>query len=150
MINKKKMNTLCSKCIICIICVICVLCTLSITYLIYYKSKNTFKNSSNTSNTIKEPFDYFTCTMNLNDIDPKFVNNYTKFDGKSVKCGPCEGATLKMNISTCNTDANGNLSTSCIPNASIISSYGNPITFKGGINTSQINANSLNNFFCIY
>ena len=75
MINKKKMNTLCSKCII---CVICVLCTLSITYLIYYKSKNTFKNSSNT---LKEPFDYFTCTMNLSDIDPKVVNDYMNLDG---------------------------------------------------------------------
>lgn len=145
MINKKKMNTLCSKCIICIICVICVLCTLSITYLIYYKSKNTFKNSSNT---VKEPFDFFSCTMNLNDIDPKFANNYKNYDGKSVKCGPCEGATLHINISTCPTDINGNLSTSCIPNASIISSYGNPITFKSGINTSQITPYALDKFFC--
>jgi hypothetical protein len=128
--------------------IICILCTLSITYLIYYKSSFTFKNTQNTftnsSNTLKEPFDYFTCTMNLSDIDPKFSNNYMKFDGKSVKCGPCEGATLKINISNCHTDKKGNLSINCKPNALINSSQGNPIIFP-----SIITPNNLSNFFCI-
>ena len=137
MLNKKKMNTLCSKCIICIICVIC---TLSITYLIYYKSKNTFKNSSNT---LKEPFDYFTCAMNLSDIDPKVVNDYMNLDGKSVQCGHCKGATLKMNITTCKTDVNGNLSINCNPNALIKSSQGNPIIYNKSISPYE-----LNKFFC--
>ena len=135
MLNKKK--------IVIIIFIICILCTLSITYLIYYKSSFTLKNSQNS---LKEPFDYFTCTMNLRDIDPKFANNYMKYDGKSVKCGPCEGATLNMNITNCETDANGNLSTNCRPNTSsnITSSQGNPIVFP-----YNISPNNLNNFFCI-
>jgi hypothetical protein len=130
-----------------IIFIICVFCTLSITTLNYYKSTFTSKNlqyTLNTTNSIKEPFDYFTCTMNLRDIDPKFAHNYMKYDGKSVKCGPCEGATLTMNISNCNTDANGNLATNCHPNALITSSQGNPIVFP-----YSISPNSLNNFFCI-
>lgn len=132
MSNKKK--------ILIIIFIIFALCTLSITYLIYYKSKNTFKNSLNT---LKEPFDYFTCSMKLSDIDPKIVNDYMNLNGKSSKCGPCEGATIKMNITTCKTDEKGNLSTSCSPNAIIKSSQGNPIIYN-----KSISPNNLNNFFC--
>ena len=142
MINKKQSSVLTK--VLTITFIICVLCILSITTLIYYKSIFKPKNSLNSPNTSKEPFDYFTCTMNLRDIDPKFAHNYMKYDGKSVKCGPCEGATLTMNISNCNTDANGNLATNCNPNALITSSQGNPIVFP-----YSISPNSLNNFFCI-
>jgi hypothetical protein len=145
MINKKQSSVLTT--VLTITFIICILCILSITTLNYYKSTFTSKNlqyTSNTTNSIKEPFDYFTCTMNLSDIDPKFSNNYMKFDGKSVKCGPCEGATLKINISNCHTDKKGNLSINCKPNALINSSQGNPIIFP-----SIITPNNLSNFFCI-
>ena len=137
--NKKKILT--------IILIICIFCILSITTLIYYKSSFTLKNSLSSlntfnstklSNTIKEPFDFFTCTMNLNNIDKKFVNNYMMFDGKSITNGPCRYGTLKMNISTCPVNANGNISSSCIPSQSIISSLGNPIIFTYDINPSNI------------
>ena len=73
-----------------------------------------------------------------------YVNNYMTYDSKSVSCGPCKGATLKMNISTCPVDANGNASSSCNPTASITSSQGNPILFP-----FEINSKNLTNFFCI-
>lgn len=148
MLNKKKILI-----IICIIFIICVLCTLSITTLIYYKSKNTFKNSSSSSNSLSssnssnkliEPFDYFTCTMNLNDIEQKFVKNYMNFDSKSVKCGPCEGATLKININPCTKTNDTTLDSICAPNGSITSSQGNPIKFP-----YNISPNNLTKFFCV-
>lgn len=152
MINKKQSSVLTKvlTTLLTITFIICILCILSITTLIYYKSSFKPKslqytlNTSITTNSLKEPFDYFTCTMNLRDIDPKFANNYMKFDGKSVKCGPCEGATLKMNITNCHTDEKGNVSINCKPNALINSSQGNPIIFP-----SIITPNNLSNFFCI-
>jgi hypothetical protein len=92
----------------------------------------------------KEPFNSFTCTMKLNNIDPKFKDNYLKFDNQHVKCGPCANSKLKLDINTCSVDDNGSTLFPCTPSGSIISSYGNPITF-----TYDITTENLKNFFCI-
>ena len=102
-------------------------------------------NSNNNINTSLEPFDYYTCTLNLENIDPKFLKNYMKFDNKSIKCGPCKDATLKLNISTCPTDQNGSSISNCKQTSSIVSSQGNPIKkFPYEISISQ-----MNKYFCI-
>jgi len=92
----------------------------------------------------KEPFDFFTCTMTLNNIDPKFKDNYLKFNNRHVSCGPCKDATLKVNINTCPVDENGSTLPYCKQTGSITSSFGNPIVF-----TYDVTPDSLGNFFCI-
>ena len=92
----------------------------------------------------KEPFDFFTCTMTLNNIDPKFKNNYLKFDNQHVSCGPCKDATLKLNINTCPVDENGSTISNCKQSGSIKSSFGNPIVF-----TYDVTPDNMGNFFCI-
>jgi len=143
MINKKQSTKKVIVLVVLVISVICILCILSITTLNYNKSSFTLKNLYNSFNSIKEPFDFFTCTINLKDIDQKYVDNYMQFDGKSGKCGPCDGATLKMNIETCHTDANGKPSYACNPSASITSSISNNINFP-----YPLSASYLNYFFC--
>jgi len=92
-----------------------------------------------------EPFDFFTCTMTLNDINNKFKNEYlTKFDNKHVSCGPCKNATLKLNINTCPIDEYGSPSLKCIQEGFIKSSFGNPILFK-----YDISSENMSKFFCI-
>ena len=113
--------------------IIIIIIILFIIYNLY--AKNTNGN--------KEPFDFFTCTMNLKDIDPRFKDEYMKFDNMHVSCGPCQNATLKMNIMTCPTNANGSPSPNCIQNATIESSLGNSITYPSFVNTQNIK-----NFFC--
>lgn len=160
MINKKQSSKLLHTILV---TVVCSLWILSITVIIYYILSFAFKNSYNNvkehfiKNTVPSttqaptttkpyinPLDYFTCTMNLTNIAPNYVNNYMTYDSKSVSCGPCKGATLKMNITTCPVDANGNASSSCKPTALITSSLGNPILFP-----FEINSKNLTNFFCI-
>ena len=74
--------------------------------------------------------DYFTCTMTLNDIDPKLVSEYMKYDNKHIPYGPCKNGTLKMVVNTCAVDENGVQSPNCKPNANVVSSEGNPITYS--------------------
>jgi len=92
----------------------------------------------------KEPFDFFTCTMTLNNIDPKFKDNYLKFDNQHVSCGPCKDATLKLNINTCPVDENGSTISNCRQTGSITSSFGNPIVY-----TYDVTPDNISNFFCI-
>ena len=128
MLNKKLTNIIFNITIIIII--------LFSIYIIYYLyTKNTNGNT--------EPFDFYTCTMNLKDIDPMFVNEYMKYDGKSVVCGPCKGATLKMNIMPCPNNPDGTLSNICKQNANIVSSNGKPVIYP-----SYITPINIKNFFC--
>jgi hypothetical protein len=92
-----------------------------------------------------EPFDFFTCSMTLNDINHKFKNEYlTKFNNKHVSCGPCKNATLKLNINTCPIDEYGSPSSKCKQEGFIKSSFGNPILFK-----YDISSENMSKFFCI-
>jgi hypothetical protein len=74
--------------------------------------------------------DYFTCTMTLNDIDPKLVSEYMKYDNKSIPNGSCKNATLKIVVNTCAVDENGVQSPNCKANANVVSSKGNPISYS--------------------
>jgi hypothetical protein len=113
-------------------------------YLIYNQYTQTAKiNQSSQNKKSIEPFDFFTCTMNLQNIDPKFVDEYKQFDGRHVACGPCQDSTLRLNITTCPTNANGSASPECYQNASIKSSLGKPITY-----TKNVTPQNIKDFFC--
>jgi len=54
------------------------------------------------------------CTVSLIDINPMFVKNYMQYDGQQIKCfnklsskAYCIGGTLKMDVKSVGTDANG-------------------------------------------
>jgi hypothetical protein len=90
----------------------------------------------------KRPF--FTCYVNLSDIDPKMVSTYMNIDNKIAKCGPCENALVRMQVEPCPTDNNGIVNTKCSSQIQIYSSQDMPIGFKKYINPSNIS-----NFFCL-
>jgi hypothetical protein len=91
-----------------------------------------------------DPFAFFNCTLNLENVTPQFKQNYLKFNNKNVMCGPCEGATLKVNVNTCSLDENGVPLPYCKENAKVVSSFGNPIIFKYDVTPQNISK-----FFCI-
>jgi len=93
---------------------------------------------------IKENFNYFTCSMTLNDVNPKFKEDYLKFHNRTAKCGDCENALIKLNVNTCPVDEYGSPSPYCKPSGFIESSLGNPITFK-----YDISPQNMKKFFCI-
>lgn len=94
--------------------------------------------------TVLEPFDYFKCTMDIENIDPRFISNYTKFNNKHISCNKCKDATLYLNLKQCATDANGSIDDNCIPSGTITSSLGNPISFP-----YEISPENISKFFCI-
>ena len=54
------------------------------------------------------------CTVSLTNINPMFVKNYMQYDGQPIKCfnklsskAYCVGGTLKMDVKSVGTDANG-------------------------------------------
>ena len=54
------------------------------------------------------------CTVSLTNINPMFVKNYMQYDGQPIKCfnklsskAYCAGGTLKMDVKSVGTDANG-------------------------------------------
>lgn len=54
------------------------------------------------------------CTVSLTNINPMFVKNYQQYDGQKIKCfnklsskAYCLGATLKMDVKSIGTDADG-------------------------------------------
>jgi hypothetical protein len=91
----------------------------------------------------KEPF-YFNCTMTLDNMNPQFINTYTKFHNQHVSCGPCTNATLKMVINPCPLGSNGIPDPNCKQKATIESSSGNPIVFSYDITPKNISR-----YFCI-
>jgi hypothetical protein len=114
--------------------IIFIICFTILIIVMYNMNKN-IKN---------EPFDFFTCTMNIDNIDPKFKDNYLKYDNQHVSCGPCKDATLKININTCPVDEYGSTLPNCQQKGSITSSFGNPIIF-----TYDVTPENMSKFFCI-
>ena len=54
------------------------------------------------------------CTVSLTNINPMFIKNYMQYDGQPIKCfnklsskAYCVGGTLKMEVKSVGTDANG-------------------------------------------
>jgi hypothetical protein len=54
------------------------------------------------------------CTVSLTNINPMFIKNYMQYDGRPIKCfnklsskAYCVGGTLKMDVKSVGTDANG-------------------------------------------
>ena len=112
-----------------IICIIIFI--VSILYNYYF-----FKN--------KELFDdFFTCTLQLDNIDPKFKNEYTQYNNKSVSCGVCKRATLNVIVNTCPVDSNGSPIPPCNQKATLTSSFGNPISFDNIVTPQNVSK-----FFC--
>ena len=109
-------------------------------YLEIYKKKSSNQTPFQTpfqtpyqtpfQNPIESFRDWFTCTLNLQGIDPKMVDEYMKYDNQHIKQGRCKNAKLRINIaSTCPTTANGGTSSNCMQTASINSSQGDMIEF---------------------
>ena len=123
---KQNMNLNITLILVCIIIFI-----ISILYNNYYFTK-------------KEQFnDFFTCTLQLDNIDPKFKDEYTKYNNQSVSCGVCKRATLNVIVNTCPIDSNGSPITPCYQKATLTSSFGNPISFD-----STVTPQNISNFFC--
>ena len=117
--------------------------------MIIYLSYTSNKTYFNTESYIDNPYnpDEYTCTVNLNNIDPKFKDNYMKFDKKRVPDGKCKGAIINMNINTCPTDDNGSPISNCRQSISIVSSKTTtPVTY----NLSIITTDNLKQFFGFY
>ena len=91
-----------------------------------------------------EPFDYFSCTMTLDNISPNFIKNYLKYNNQHISCGTCANASLKMVVNPCPQDENGVPDPNCKQKASIESSLGNPVVF-----TFDITPKNISRFFCI-
>ena len=88
--------------------------------------------------------DWFTCTMTLQDVDPKIVDEYMKYDNQHIKCGQCKNAKLRLNINTCPTNINGSSTPNCVQTASIQSSLGDNIQFPLFAKLENIKT-----FFCL-
>lgn len=92
----------------------------------------------------KEPFnDFFTCTLQLDNIDPKFKDEYMQYNNKSVSCGVCKRATLNVNVNTCPIDNNGSPKTPCYQKATLTNSFGTPISLD-----TTVTPQTISNFFC--
>ena len=148
MLELIKINKTIKKLIFVILFVI--LFVVSILLCIRLKQYDTNMNNINYINNFKNVDDYpeFSCFLKLTNIDPKFVNNYTKLDGKIPKCGPCQNAKLKVKVLPCMTDSTdpNNLMNkyNCKQTAYIATSEGLDVNYYRGVNPTD-----LNNFFCL-
>ena len=92
----------------------------------------------------KEPFDdFFTCTLQLDNIDPKFKDEYMQYNNQSVSCGVCKRAKLIVNVNTCPVDENGTPIPYCIQKSTLTNSFGTPISFE-----SKVTPQKVADFFC--
>ena len=139
--NKQKNNTILNNTILNFTLFFILAYLIYIQYTQYTQTVKTNQSSQNKHSI--EPFDFFTCTMNLKNINPRIVDEYKKFDGRHIACGPCQDATLSMNINTCPTNENGSPSPDCIQSANIKSSLGKPITY-----TKTVTPQNIKDFFC--
>jgi len=94
---------------------------------------------------LKEKKESFDCTLHINDIDPRHVDNYMKFNNTRIRCGICNKSRLNVKIeSTCPTNPiTGSALDSCKKQVNITSSYGIPIVFN-----DELSPDSVNQFFC--
>ena len=112
-----------------IICI--VIFTVSICYNYYYFKKKELFN------------DFFTCTLQLDNIDPKFKAEYMQYNNKSVSCGVCKRATLNVNVNTCPVDSNGSPISGCTQKATLTNSFNTPISLD-----TTVTPQNISNFFC--
>lgn len=95
--------------------IITLLITLSIIILISCLFTRIRHNIYNIYNICREGFTTGDiCTVSLTNINPMFVKNYMQYDGQQIKCfnklsskAYCVGGTLKMDVKSVGTDANG-------------------------------------------
>jgi len=122
------------------IIILCILCILIFFIIFRFLKEN--NNTFTFNKTKKESFD---CTLHINDIDPKHIDNYMKYDKTRARCGICNNSILRVNIkSTCPTDAStGSTLINCKQQGNITSSYGIPIVFN-----NVLSPDNINNFFC--
>lgn len=138
--NKKQTNTILNFILLFILA-----------YFIYYQYNiDKFENSKptiNDSNYSK------TCTLNINDLDHRTLDDYNKFDGQIAKCGECNDAVVKMNINTCATDANGSPVSGCSPNGPVgnidkVTNLNNMVYKQNVIFNNKANPGNIKTFFC--
>ena len=96
--------------------------------------------------TNKEQFDssFFTCTLQLDNIDPKLKDEYMQYNTQIGTCGICSRAKLNVIVNTCPVDENGTPDIYCIQKATLTSSFGNPISFDNIVTPKNVK-----NFFCL-
>ena len=139
-LNKKQINT--------ISIFILLLILVSFIYIQYIKYNNNEKYNLDTF--LNTEFSKI-CTMTLNDIDRKNVDEYNSFNNREIKCGDkCNSGILKLNINTCATDENGVSVPNCFPNANISKvttvnkiDYNEDVIFPKKVTTENIKK-----FFC--
>lgn len=105
---------------------------------------NINKKINNFQDIYSPPATYFDCYLELNDIEPRYVDSYMKFDNQNVRCGKCKDAKLHMKINKCKMDELGNPIGTCKPSANLTSSKGNPLQYN-----LEVNPDNISNFFCI-
>ena len=139
-LNKKQINT--------IIIFILLLILAYFIYIQYIKYNNYEKD--NVDKFLNTEFSKI-CTMTLNDIDNRNLDEYNSFNNKEIKCGDkCSGGILKLDINTCATDENGVSVPNCFPSANINKvttinklEYNEDVIFPKKVTTENIKK-----FFC--
>jgi hypothetical protein len=123
---------------------------LVLVYFIYQQSIQ--YNEKRIIDTFAEPSLTKTCNVNIKDIDPRFMDQYNRYNDQIAKCGDCEGAQIKLNIIPCVVNKNCSPNPLCSPNVNI-----NRVTNLNGIVSNKtivfptkidIPAN-VKRFFCI-
>jgi len=91
------------------------------------------------------------CTMTLNDIDRRNLDELNSFNNREIKCGDkCYGGILKLNINTCATDDNGTSVPNCFPSANINKVTNvNKIEYNEDVSfPKKVTSENIKKFFC--
>ena len=143
-LNKKNINTKNINTIVNFILL------LVLVYFIYQQSIQ--YNKKGILDTFGEPSLTKTCTMNIKDIDPRYIDQYNRYNDQIAKCGDCEGAQIKMNITTCVVDKNGSPNPLCSPNVNInkVTNLNGIVSNKTIVYPTKIDIpGNVKRFFCI-
>ena len=127
---------------------------LILAYFIYkqYSNYNKYNNNEkdNLDKFLNTEFSKI-CTMTLNDIDNRSLDEYNSFNNRKIKCGDkCSGGILKLNINTCATDENGTSIPNCFPSANInkVTTI-NKLEYKEDvIFPKNVTSENIKKFFC--
>jgi hypothetical protein len=148
-LNKKQINT-----------IIIFILLLILAYFIYkqYSNYNKNNNGGKKNNDNKNNLDTFLntefskiCTMTLNDVDQRNLDEYNSFNNREIKCGDkCSDGILKMDITTCATDENGVSLSNCFPSANInkITTVNQLEYIENVIFPKKVTAENIKKFFC--
>ena len=126
---------------------------LVLAYFIYYQYIKNKQNNKHILDTFDDSKMTKTCTMNINDLDHRTLDDYNNFNDKIVNCGPCNGATLIMKINTCATDANGSPVAGCSPNGPVahinkVTTVNNKVYEQNVVFNNKAIPSNINTFFC--